>query len=273
VRVGDHWWNIIPQVDEAQRAQLYQRAHLYYTVALANSLGPQHRIAPTEKAKAEQRRDLAAKVMASPAGAELPETPHVIEGPPAVQSFRPMVGLPGQEIVLQGRGFAATKQVFFWSGVKNESAEFRIISDTQLRVIAPVMKHLWNNGEAMITVITPWGAAVVSPACILQYGPNNETLLANAAYTASRGRLCSVIRTGVVMFGQTGSYIEGGGNGNVYFLQDGAVLNMGRDSNAIVYYEPKATINNRDEKATFIPVPSIEPRYIGGSFRYLSRSP
>jgi hypothetical protein len=105
----------------------------------------------------------------SPAAAEAEPLRTDSDQPVVVNSLSPATGGPGTVVTLRGKGFEGTTRVVFASfhsarlNDGSDAGEFRVVSDTELTVVAPRVVTLQPTGS-IIEVHTPQGVAVTWPA-------------------------------------------------------------------------------------------------------------
>jgi len=98
----------------------------------------------------------------APQQASEPTSPPLVPSPTlAIHSFGPAEGVAGDSITLRGVGFTDANKVSFFVRNGSKDAEFKLVSDQELQVVAP--EWLTPDSQALIVVETPRGIAVSFP--------------------------------------------------------------------------------------------------------------
>lgn len=188
-----------------------------------------------------------------------PETPNTIaESPPVVQSMSPNRVPNGGILTLQGKGFSETSEVLFLAGESAKSAlsaDFQIVSDTQLEVQLPEALAV----DARIVLINPKGAtlvigqndlrsyrrptenrtkggrAPVKQVSRMRMSANPVTLVGPGVYVGDAG-----IR-GVYVVEKGGGVVHTGGS-CVYFVKNGGKVD-GSGGRAFILHEPHSDVS------------------------------
>lgn len=165
-------------------------------------------------------------------------------GPTSIASFAPLSAAPGATVTVQGTGFVGATNVVITdkrTGA-NSAATFNVISDSTLQFCVPNINPLGFG--AVITVVTPNGAAVTLPS--------SATLISGTVHGGSGGG-CYAVQSGGAFYGSGGSntiYLDAGAlataegsGGNTYYVEDGATLDLSAGGGGqTVYYTPQATL-------------------------------
>jgi hypothetical protein len=90
--------------------------------------------------------------------------PAVAAAGPEIFSIEPESGPAGTPVQLKGKGLAKTGRVVFAIGRTMRLARFKVVSDQEVRVLAPECYR--PGAAATIAVFTEQGAAVAMPATV-----------------------------------------------------------------------------------------------------------
>src|SRR5262245_60639904 len=83
---------------------------------------------------------------------------------PEIYSIEPESGPAGTPIHLSGKGLSSTGRVLFAVGRTIRRAEFKVVSDREIDVLAP--EYYRSGAAATVVVFTRQGAAVAMPATV-----------------------------------------------------------------------------------------------------------
>jgi hypothetical protein len=177
---------------------------------------------------------------------------------PLIQTIKPNEGYAGDIVEIHGSGFSETTSVNFLQGAGNHPAEFRIMSDSVLRVEVPQSRNL---GSVFIVVKSPGGVAAtfgrgVKPITT----PNTRgTGGLDVAWIGKGGSLETGGGGCVTLIDNGGILNNGGASTCTYFVKDGGiVLDGGRGAGGVFYVEPNAKLADKFRSSeNCIEVPKI----------------
>jgi hypothetical protein len=190
---------------------------------------------------------------------------------PRIDAFAPRAAAAGDIVTLHGRGFSATRSVWFKEpGLAPTSTGFRIISDSELRVEVP--DETVQSGPELIVVLTTEGVTVTVPrdrllrAAALPRPPTNRfqpvMWVAPGDFTDVSG--------GDAVFVDNGGVVLRSSARPVFFVKRGGELPDRAAGNAEVFYEPRALVSaNLKNARNSHEVPHIIPSYVHAPFAVL----
>jgi hypothetical protein len=158
---------------------------------------------------------------------------------PEIFSIDPGEGPAGTVVKMTGSGFQSTRYVLFAAGRTGQQAKFKVLSDKELEVTAPI--YLREGTSATVVVVTSSGAAVGVPASVLevdhrQHGGRNT---ATFYHVFNGGVLDS--SAGVVLVDEGGQASAHDASAICFVKNNGTLLNAERFS-GLVIHEPGANL-------------------------------
>jgi hypothetical protein len=195
---------------------------------------------------------------------------------PEIYLIDPESGPAGTPIRVSGKGLSSTGRVLFAVGRTIRRAQFKVVSDREIEVLAP---EYYRSGEAAtIVVFARQGAAVAMPATVQTV--RSPVQGADAAQTGES--FFHVLDGGILNEAHGVAVIEPGGvvvqssEPPMQFVKRGGTLLAFRNGNGIVFYEPDAQLGpgvvrpNRPAPVTLVRVPEITACAGVGPFRFVS---
>jgi len=171
--------------------------------------------------------------------------------PPVIRSVSPIVAGPGDILLLRGKGFARTTNVFLSGRARIlQDAGFRVISDDQLRIQIPDQNA--TPGPQIVIVATSEGATVTLP-------PRGTEVRMEIALNPFNPRINPVdlpyllvgpgevvrFRGAHVYYVAGGGLVAGTGGGGVYFVKSGGEMADPGANPSALFYEPEAIVPQR----------------------------
>jgi hypothetical protein len=178
---------------------------------------------------------------------------HPARGAPEIFALVPETGPAGTPIQIKGKGLAATKHVYFAAHGTFRTARFWIISDRELKVLAP---DFYSAGTAaIVAVLSDSAMTVAMPAAV-------ETVRGRGhghAAAGTEGAFLHVLNGGRVQQTQSIALIEPGGavgqsgSAAMNLVKRGGELLEFSNPNGVIFYEPGAILGPQINAAYFSP--------------------
>jgi hypothetical protein len=197
---------------------------------------------------------------------------------PEIFSIEPESGPAGTPIQFKGKGLGTTWRVVFAIGRTIRRASFKVVSDQEVRVLAPECYR--PGAAATVAVFTEPGAAVAMPATVQTVrSPVQGTNVAEPGESFFHVLDGGVLTTagGVAVIEQGGVVVQSSAPA-MQFVKRGGTLMEFRNANGIVFYETAAKLGpgvvkpNRPAPVTLVRVPEITACPGVGPFRFLAPS-
>jgi hypothetical protein len=175
--------------------------------------------------------------------------PRSIHAAPEIFALVPETGPAGTPIQIKGKGLATAKRVYFAAHGTFRTARFSIISDRELKVLAP---DFYSAGTAaIVAVLTDSAMSVAMPAAV-------ETVRGRGhghAAAGTEGAFLHVLNGGRVQQAQSIALIETGGavgqssSAAMNLVKRGGTLLEFSNPSGILFYEPGATLGPQIDAA------------------------
>jgi hypothetical protein len=195
---------------------------------------------------------------------------------PEIFSIEPESGPAGTPIELKGKGLGTTVKVAFAIGRAVKIAQFKIVSDSALRVLAPECYR--PGAAATIAVFTRHGAAVAMPATVQTVRSpvrgNDAAETGESFFHVLEGGILSNAR-GVAVIERGGVVVQSS-DPPMQFVKSGGTLMEFHNSDGIVFYERAAKLGpgvvqrNRPAPITLVGLDEIKACPGVGPFRFQS---
>jgi hypothetical protein len=158
---------------------------------------------------------------------------------PEIFSIDPGEGPAGTIVKVTGSGFEHTRYVLFAAGRTGQQAKFKVLSDKELEVTAPV--YLREGTSATVVVVTSSGAAVGVPASVLevdhrQHGGRNAATF----YHVLNGGVLDD-SAGIVLVDEGGQATAHDASSICFVRNNATLLNTDRFA-GLVIHEPGANL-------------------------------
>jgi hypothetical protein len=184
--------------------------------------------------------------------AEVPPTR--AESPPEVKALSPNKAPRGGVVTLRGKGFSETSEILFVAAEQAGhalSAEFRIVSDSELELEIPELQ----TADVRLVVINPKGATLVVAQNDL------STVRRSSSRTDSRGQLGRVSRTSHVKHSAEpvtlvggGAAVKDAGTRRVYFVEKGGRVTQTGGS-CVYFVKNGGTVDGSDGRVLVVREP------------------
>lgn len=195
-------------------------------------------------------------------GPPFPGAPRTAPGtdPVVVESFAPHAGSAGTTVTLKGRGFASAERVLFLEGTTDLSATFNVVSDSELQVTVPELKS--DAVAVPIAVIGPAGMAITFPRNAPTLTLRKQNAIDEKFVVIGIGPYDGEETSRIVLV-QRGGMVMKGGSGNVFLLQNSAVMPRPDNNGNLVIHARRAIVPFRKTGTSrYVPVEEIYPSFV-----------
>ncbi len=164
---------------------------------------------------------------------------------PEIFALSPESGPAGCSIAIKGKGLKTSQQVLFAVGRTVKSASFRVISDSELQVIAP--EYYRPGAAATVAVLARSGLTVAMPAAVQVVRTRTAGI---SGHLEPGATFYHVLRGGWVDQADSVAMIENGGvvaqslTPAMHLVKRGGALMDFNNPNGLVFYEPGAVLGN-----------------------------
>ena len=193
---------------------------------------------------------------------------------PELYSIEPESGPAGTPIQLKGKGLATTGRVAFAIGRTIKLARFKVVSDQEVRVIAPECYR--PGAAATVAIFTEHGVAVAMPATVQTIrSPIQGTNVAESGesfYHVLGGGILN--NAGGVAVIEKGGVVVQSNEPAMQFVKSGGTLLEFHNANGLVFYEQAAQLGpgvvkrNQPAPVTLVRLPEITACPGIGPFRF-----
>lgn len=181
--------------------------------------------------------------------------------PMAIESFVPASGAVGTIVSVKGRGLGSIDKVLFLDGTRDVSADFSVVSDGELKVTVPALQN--DSMAVPIAVSGPKGMSVTLPKDVQTLTSRKQKATEGKFFAIGLGGAYDSDETSRVILVQLGGMVMKGGGGNVFLLQNSAVMPRPVGEGSLVIHARRAIIPfQKTGTSRFVPVEEIYPSFV-----------
>ena len=193
---------------------------------------------------------------------------------PELYSIEPESGPAGTPIAMKGKGLATTGRVAFAIGRTIKLARFKVVSDQEVRVLAPECYR--PGAAATVAIFTEQGVAVAMPATVQTIrSPIQGTNVAESGESFYHVLGGGILNTaGGVAVIEKGGVVVQSNEPAMQFVKSGGTLLEFHNANGLVFYEQAAQLGpgvvkrNQPAPVTLVRIPEITACPGIGPFRF-----